>query len=299
MSQIQIVVPDGSMQDVISGLFAKAGLPVTVQNKRTKQGFVDVEWIERVIFQRPQEIPIYLNGGHFDVAIVGEDWIANWGMQSRFKVLAQLPVGRGGNRPVRIVLAVPETSGVQRAVDLPLGCEVATEYVQLTQAFFKSKGRRDIRVVPSFGNTEHKIGFGATAIVDVTESGNSLRENRLRVISEIMKSNTVIVANFKSYRDKSKRPYIDCFASLVYGAYQASLYVSLTANVPNGMLDQASDIMGGLTGPNCSPCIGKGAGWFTLQSTVPCTEEQSIIFKLLQIGVKGIRVDRNFPLIMS
>ena len=200
MSQIEIVVPDGSMQEPITSLFAKAGLPVTFEKKRTKEGRVRVDWIKRVAFQRPQEIPHYLEGGHFDVAVVGEDWITNWGYQ--FPVLLKLPLGRNGSRPIKIVLAVAQDSGYQRIEDLPAGCEVATEYVQLVQKFFVDRDRSDIRVVPSFGNTEHKVRFGATAIVDVTESGDSLRENQLTIISEIMTSHTVVVASPVSLADE-------------------------------------------------------------------------------------------------
>jgi len=295
MSQIDIVVPDGSMQEVIIGLLTKAGLPVTIEKKRVKEGRVRIDWIKRIAFQRPQEIPGYLKSGHFDVAIVGEDWIANWGYE--LPVLLKLPIGRGGGKPVKIVLAVNQTSDFQRAEELPQGCEVATEYVQLARRFFSSKGRQDIQVVPSYGNTENKIRFGATAIVDVTESGDSLTENQLKVICEIMESNTVIVANPKSLADENKRPYIDCFVQLINGAHQASKYVMLTANVPKRSLNEASRIIGGLKGPTSSPLRIKG--WFALQSVVPREDEQKVIFELLQIGVTDIIVNRDIPLVMS
>ena len=296
MSQIEIVVPDGSMQEVITSLFAKAGLPVVIEKRRTKEGKVGVDWIKRVAFQRPQEIPNYLKNGHFDVAIVGEDWIANWGYE--FPVLLKLPIGRSGNKPVKIVLAVNQASDFRRAEELPQNCEVATEYVQLVQRFFIDLGRNDIKVVPSFGNTEHKIGFGATAIVDVTESGDSLKENQLEIICEIMEFNTMVIANPESFADGSKRPYIDCFIRLINGAFQASKRVMLVANVPENVLDEASRIIGGLKGPSCSPLVGV-KGWFALQSVVAREDEQKVIFELLQIGVTDILVNRDIPLIMS
>ena len=141
MAQIDVVVPDGSMQEVVMGLFAKAGLPIALERKRTKEGRVAAEWIRRVAFQRPQEIPQYLNSGHFDVAIVGEDWIANWGYV--FPVLLKMPVGRGGNKPVRIVLAVSDASGIQDVPDMPGNAEVATEYVGLAERYFKERHRPD------------------------------------------------------------------------------------------------------------------------------------------------------------
>lgn len=294
MKPISIVVPDGSMQEVVMGLLAKAGLPVTILKKRVKEGRVDVGWISRVAFQRPQEIPHYLNNGHFDVAIVGEDWIANWGYN--FPVLLKLPIGRGGNKSVKIVLAVKNDSNLHKVEDLPQECQVATEYVQLAQRFFASKSRTDIVIVPSFGNTEHKIEFGATAIVDVTESGNSLREHQLEVICEIMESNTVVVANSKSLADDTKKAGIDCFVRLIKGAHQASRYVMITANVPKVKLDEASSIIGGLKGPSR---LTINEAWFALQSIVLKADEQEIIFKLFQIGVTDIIVIRDIPLIIS
>lgn len=293
MDSIRIVVPDGSMQEVVMTLFLKAGMPITVKNKRTKEGKVAVDWIESVVFQRPQEIPIYFNSGHFDVAIVGEDWIANWGYE--FPVLLKLPIGRSGNKPVRIVLAVSQDSGINGIEDLPEDCEVATEYVQMAENFFSKNWRDDIRIVPSFGNTEHKVQYGATAVIDVTESGDSLRENGLKIICELMESNTVVVANQKSFADESKRPYIDCFVRLINGAFQASKYVMLVANVPESVLNDASQIIGGLKGPSCSPLVGVN-GWFALQSIIPREKEQETIFNLLQIGVTDIIVNRDIPI---
>ncbi len=292
---INIVLPDGSMQEVVSGLLAKAGLPIIVGKKRVKEGRIAVPWIDRVAFQRPQEIPHYLNAGHFDLAIVGEDWIANWGYD--FPVLLKLAIGRGGNKAVKIVLAVRESSGFSTVADLPKGCDVATEYVQLVNRFFAGLDRTDIRVIPSCGNTEHKVHFGATGVVDVTESGESLRENRLYVIHQIMESHTVVVANPSSFADDFKRPYLDCFARLLKGASEASRYVLLTANVPEKVLDDAARIIGGLKGPSRSPLTT--AGWFALQSVVPREKEHEVIFGLLQIGVTDIIVNREIPMIMS
>ena len=295
MNEISIVAPDGSMEKVILKLFANAGLEVLIDRERTKEGKVAVDWIQRIAFQRPQEIPVYLKNGHFDIAIVGEDWIASWGYV--FPVLLKLPIGRSGNKSVRIVLAVSQNSEINKPEDLPLGSEIATEYIELVEKFLLKIGRSDIRVIRSFGNTEHKINFGATAIVDVVESGRSLRENNLKVIAEIMESNTVIVANPKSLADESKRLYIDCFVRLIKGAYQASQYVLMVANVPQEVLGEAGQIMGGLKGPSSSPLVTRD--WFALQSIVRREDEQTIIFKLLQIGVTDIVVNREIPLIMT
>jgi len=295
---ISIAIPDGSMQEVITGFFTKAGLPIITEKERTNEGkVVGTDWIERVAFQRPQEIPPYVNGGCFDVAIVGEDWIANWGYE--FPVLLKLPIGRGGNKPVKIVLAVAQDSEIQSVKRLPSSCVVATEYVELVQEFFSRRKRQDIRVVRSWGNTETKVRFGVTAIVDVTESGDSLRDNKLKVIREIMESSIVVIANVKSFADESKRHYIDYFVRRIKGAYQASKYILLAANVPKRNLYEASKIIGGLKAPSCQPLKGID-GWFALQSFVLREDEQKIIFDLLQIGVTDVVIiTRDIPSIMT
>ena len=285
---LKIVIPDGSMQEVVTNLLAKAGLPI-------KEGKIAVPWVNEVSPQRPQEIPHYLKGARFDVGIVGEDWIANWGYE--FPVLLKLPIGRSGNKPVKIVLAVKKDSGFKSVQDLPRFCEVATEYVPLTERFFREAGREDILVMSSYGKTEQKIDFGASAIVDVTESGKSLKKNGLVVIAELMESNTVLVVNPTSYSDMEKRPYIDCLVALLKGAYQASQYIMLIANVPEKAIGEASKIIGGLKGASKSPLMVDG--WFALQSIVLRENEHDIIFKLLQIGVTDIIVNRDIPLIMS
>ncbi len=291
--KLSIVVPDGSMQEAIMSLFAKAGLTVTVSKERTKEGLVAVDWIEKVVFQRPQEIPHYLNNGHFDVAIVGEDWIENWGY--KFPVLLKLPIGRNGNESVKIVLAVGTWSSISKLQDLPPGSEIATEYVELAKRFFAEQ-KMIIRVVPSFGNTEHKVRYGATGIIDVTESGESLRENNLKIIHTIMESQTVIVTTEEAL--STKKFYIDTFTRLVHGAAQAARCVMLTANVPEEILDRASSIIGGLKGPTCSPLLNVDR-WFSLQSIVPRSDEHKVILELLKIGVTDIIVNRDIPLIMS
>jgi len=291
---IRIVIPDGSMQKVVLNLFSKAGLPVSVEERRGK-GHVAVDWISEVALLRPQEIPGYLEAGHFDVAIVGQDWLADWGLG--FPVLVELPIGRSGDKPVTIVLAVDKDSNIDRAEDLPDGCEVATEYTRLTRRFFDRMGRPKIRVVLSYGKTELKVGFGATAIVDVVETGESLAANHLKVIHTLMQSSTVVVANPASYADRVKRPYITCFCKLIEGAYRASLYVEMFANVPKAVVAEASQIMKGMKGPTISPLTTKG--WYALHALVEKSREHKVIFDLLQIRVTGIVVVRDIPLVMT
>ena len=183
--------------------------------------------------------------------------------------------------------------------DLPPNCRVATEYLKLAKKFFCEKGRPDIQVFRSHGNTEHKIGLGlAEAIIDVVESGESLRENQLKIICEVISSSSIVVAaNADSLANDGKEPYLKCFAKLIGGAFQASKYVMLIANVPETVFNEACAIMGGLKDPTYSPLTK--IGWFALQSIVPREQEQVVIKNLLQIGVTDIIVNRNIPLVMG
>jgi ATP phosphoribosyltransferase len=297
MIPINVVAPDGSMFEPISNLLERAGLKVEVEGDRNKVGTVpSVIWIGSFAFQRPYDIPRRLQRGLFDVAIVGEDWLKNWGLE--FPVLLKLPMGRGGNKPVKIVLAAKEQA-FQKPSDLPQGCIVATEYVQLATDYFAELGRQDIVVEWSPGNTEDKIEWGdAVAIVEVTESGRSLKVHGLAIIDEIMESNTVVVANAESLKDSEKQASINCFRRLIEGAYRATFNVVMTANVPEAVINEATRIIGGLKGPSRSPIQGL-PGWYALESVVPRTREVPVVFELLQLGVTDIIVNRDSALIMS
>jgi ATP phosphoribosyltransferase len=295
---LRIVVPDGSMEEPIKNLFTQAGIPITILSQRTKQGSTQVDWIEKLMFQRPQEIPLYLEAGHFDLAIVGQDWLANWDVN--YEPLLKLPLARQSDNPVKIVLAVSALSGYSSIKDLPPGCTVATEYVELVERLFiqDKYERDDLIILPSYGNTEHKIQFGATAIVEVTETGTSLEENGLKIIETLMESFTVVVANPNSYyQAEGKRPYIDLLVKLLRGAMQARKFIRIEANVPETRIEEASKIMGGLKGPTISRL--SVPGWLSMVSYVPRATEQNVIFELLQLDVTDIAVLRDVPLIMS
>lgn len=298
MDGLRIVLPDGSMQKPVANLFERAGLPIRVLDARTGEGRVGVHWIKEIVFLRPQEIPHLLEAGHFDLGITGEDWIANWRLV--FPTLCSFPMGRSGLKPIRIVLAVREMSDCKKPEDLPKKCRVATEYVELTEEFFLKIERPDIIVMPSFGKTERKIRYGAGAIVDVCESGDSLAANHLRIIHTLMESHTVLAANPDSFENRSKKPFINALARLLQGAFRASRYVLIIANVPENVLDEASRCLGGLKGPTCSPLLMvTKEKWFALQAFVPKEDEQEIILKLLALGVTNIAVNREIPLIMA
>ncbi len=290
---IRIVGPDGSMGNWFADLLCKIGLEVDFSG-RTKKGTTNVPWIESVTLQRPQEIPLYLEQGYFDVAPVGQDWLANYDLP--LVELMTIPVGRSADRPVRIVLAVPEDSDWTSVNDIPPMTVVATEYYELARRYFRSKHKK-VKLIRSWGNTEHKVLYGAQAIVDVTETGNSLKENHLKIIETIMVSNMAIVANPDSLKNEQKAEYINHFVAMVKGTLLADKYVRIEANVPESLIEVAAKILGGLKGATIS--LVTTAGWISMTAYVPKNIEYQIIFDLTKIGVTDIAVIRQIPFIMQ
>lgn len=295
MRRLKLVGPDGSMFEWLKELFRAMGMTIVMKSARTKEGSIQSSLIESVMIQRPQEIPLLLQAGYFDIGITGEDWLTNWGL--KLKILLTIPVGRNGNGAVKIVLAVRKDSGINSARDLPRSCTIATEYVQLAKRYLKKIGRTDVRIMPSFGNTEQKLQFGATAIIDVTESGESMRANNIAIIETIMTSAMAIVVKPKIMNDPEMRSQIECFVRLAEGVQRAQNYVRIEANVPEELIDEASQIIGGMKGATISPL--SVANWFALVGYVEKVREHQVIFALTQIGVLDVAVIRETALLME
>lgn len=292
---LRLVIPDGSMMKVVMEWLEKAGITIMLAGSRVKSGSTNVPFISSVTLMRPQEIPVYLAKRLFDIAIANEDWIRNW--MADVVILLTVPVGRATNQAVRIVLAVAKESEHKSVKDLPPNAVIATEYVELTERYLLENSRPDISVIRSYGGTEQKIGFGADAIVDVTETGDSLVANGLVVIDEIMTSNTVIAVNKEAYADPQLRPLIDWFVAVVEGAVKSAGYILMQANVPEEKLDQAIAIIGGMLSPTKNPLAI--AGWYELSSYVEKSRQHNVIFQLLQLGVKDICVSDSVSMVMG
>ncbi|MFA6963391.1 MAG: ATP phosphoribosyltransferase [Patescibacteria group bacterium] len=290
-----LAVPDGSMEAVVINWLKKAGIAILFSNGRVKTGTTNVPFIQSLTLLRPQEIPIYLEKGCFQVAIANEDWIANW--QSDVVILARFPIARATNQAVRIVLAVSKASGYEAIGDLPKGSTIATEYVELTGQYLAQKGRADIEVIRSWGGTEQKIKFGAAAIVELTETGSSLISNGLKIIDEIMISNTVIAVNREAYNNIDLRPQIDWFVEVMKGANLADSYVFVQANVSEGAVKKASEILGGMYAPTISSLTT--SGWYSISAYVLKNCQHEIVFQLLQMEVKDICVHDNISMVLG
>jgi ATP phosphoribosyltransferase len=200
---LAVVLPKGSLEKQVLELFSSADLAVIRGSDRDYHAHVDDPRIDKVRFLRPQEIPTYVEQGIFDLGISGRDWITE--TQADVVSLGEIGGGRAGEAVVRVVLAVPKESPWESAADLPEGVRVSTEMPETTRRFLEEKGVK-AKVFTSHGATEAKIPDIVDAIVDLTETGSSLRKAGLKIIETLLTSRTELIANRAAYEDPAKRP---------------------------------------------------------------------------------------------
>jgi ATP phosphoribosyltransferase len=243
---LSLVLPKGSLEKATLDLFAAADLAVRRGSDRDYHAAVDDPRIDRVRFLRPQEIPSYVEQGLFDLGICGRDWVHE--TSSDVVTVTELEYSKATSNPVRIVLAVPKEMGVERGDQLPDGVRVSTEYPELTRRYFEKVGVR-ARIVPSYGATEAKVPDIVDAIVDVTETGSSLRKHGLKVVETLLTSRTELVANEASWADEEKRAAMQDLSLLLQGAIRARGQVLLKLNVAGGYLAAVLDVLPSMTSP--------------------------------------------------
>jgi len=306
MAQVlKLGIPKGSLEKATLDLMARAGYEIQVSDRSYLPRTDDPE-IEAVML-RAQEMSRYVELGALDAGLTGQDWIAE--NASRIHVVADLIYAKSSLASVRWVLAVPEDSRVQKPKDLA-GGRVATELVEVTKRYFRDHGVKGVHVEFSWGATEIKPALqqavseqvdedgldaeavkarGVDAIVDVTETGSSLRANRLRVIDTVMQSNTQLVANRRAWQDPWKRAKIENLAMLLQGAINAKEMVGLKMNAPKGPWEKTirkilpaeqSPTVSGLADPN----------WVAVEVILPAATERELIPKLKRAGASGIIV---------
>src|SRR5512135_1912981 len=247
---LSLVLPKGSLEKATLDLFGAANLAVRRGSDRDYHASVDDPRIDRVRFLRPQEIPQYVEQGLFDLGITGRDWIAETG--AAVVTVAELEYSKATSRPVRVVLAVPRESPAERGDQLPDGVRVSTEYPELTRRFFDEAGVK-ARIVPSYGATEAKVPDIVDAIVDITETGSSLRQHGLKVVETLLTSRTELVANAEAYADAGKRAAMEDVALLLAGAIRARGQVLVKLNVAAGDLAAVLEVMPSATSPTLMP----------------------------------------------
>jgi ATP phosphoribosyltransferase len=285
LNRLKLGIPAGSLQEATAELFRRAGYKITF-NARSYYPSIDDEEIECMLI-RAQEMARYVQDGVLDAGLTGYDWIVEH--QADVHEVAELVFSKVSRRPVRWVLCVPEDSPVQSVKDLE-GKRIATEAVGLTTRYLEQHGVR-AKVEFSWGATEVKPPQLADAIVEVTETGSSLRANHLRIVDEILTSTTRFIANRQAYADPWKQRKIDDIVLMLRGALAAEGKVGLMMNVPRASLAKVLALLPALQKPTISSLADEA--WVDVMTILDEPIVRNIIPRLKAAGAKGIV---EFPL---
>ena len=286
-NKLKLGIPKGSLQDATIHLFARAGFNIYASTRSYFPAIDDPD-IDCMLI-RAQEMARYVADGVLDAGLTGQDWIAehaagNGSETPAIVPLADLIYAKQSFGKVRWVLAVPEESTYRTPQDLE-GATIATELVRATQAYFGKLGVR-VNVEFSWGATEVKPPMLADAIVEVTETGTSLRANRLRIIDTVMESNTQLIANTRSLDDAWKRTKLDNIALLLKAAIEAQGRVGIMLNVRTADLDAVLALLPALQRPTISPL--SDASWVALNTIIEERTVRDLIPKLKGARAEGI-----------
>lgn len=280
MPELKLGLPKGSLQESTFALLKNAGWSFNVSSRSYYPTCDDGELSS--MLARPQEMSRYVERGVMDAAITGLDWTLENG--SDVEVLERLVYAKATRKPVRWVLAVPEESPIQEAKDLE-GKVISTEVVNLVRRYFEERGVK-VTVEFSHGATEVKVPHLADAIVDVTETGSSLRANRLRIVDTVQESVTVIVANRAAYADPWKKKKIDALVMMLKGALAAKEKVLLKLNVAENNLAQVTETLPSLHAPTVNKLSEEG--WWAVECVVDEIQVRDLIPALKDRGAEGI-----------
>lgn len=282
MSQVlKLGVPKGSLQNATVDLFARSGWKINV-NGRSYFPDIDDDEIECSIC-RAQEMSRYVEQGILDAGLTGLDWTLE--NNSKVKVVADLVYSKVSFRPARWVLAVSKDSKVKRLEDLA-GKKIATELVNFTRRYFKDQGI-PVQVEFSWGATEAKVASGlADAIVEVTETGSTIKAHGLKVIKELMETNTQLIANRKAWRDGWKKNKIRNIALMLQGALRAEALVALKMNVPRNKVEKIIEILPSLNAPTVANL--HQPDWVSVESVVAGSVVRDLIPEMIKRGAEGI-----------
>ena len=273
-------LPSGSLMEATLSLFKRAGFSISGTSRSYRPLVDDPELRLRML--RAQEISRYVEGGFLDCGITGRDWVEENG--SDVEVIAELPYSKATANPTRWVIAVPEDSPYLSVKDLE-GKRVATEAVGLTRRYFESKGVK-AELEFSWGATEVKVPDLVDAIVDITETGNSIRANKLRIIDTLLETNTKFIANKASWANPAKRKKIETIALLLRGALEAESKVGLKMNLPKSALDSVVRTLPALRNPTISQL--SSPDWIALETIIDESVVREIIPQLKALGAEGI-----------
>lgn len=252
---LTMALPKGSLEEQTLLLFAQADLEVKKSSREYNPTISDPR-IGKIKILRPQEIPIFVQDGEFDLGISGYDWVTESGAD--VIEVADMPYAKTGTGVVTMVLAVPDTSPIQSARDIEPGSRITTEFPNVTRRYFEELGI-PVEVFFSHGATEAKVPDMMDALVDLTETGSTLRRNGLKIVDTVLTSTTRLLANKDSWADPIKRREIEEIRTLLLGVIEARGRVLLSMNVPQNRLDEVIATLPSMKHPTVSPLYGSDA----------------------------------------
>jgi ATP phosphoribosyltransferase len=281
MNVLKLGIPKGSLEEATRRLLEKSGWSISV-NHRNYFPEINDETVKCSLL-RAQEMSIHVENGAIDVGLTGRDWTEE--NESDVVTVAELVYSKASQNPARWVLAVSPDSDIKQLSDLK-GKTIATELVNYTRKYFAQRGI-DVKVEFSWGTTEAKIVAGLSdAIVEVTETGSTIRAHGLKIIHELMQSNTVLIANKHAWEDSWKRSKIQQIALLLKGALRAENMVGLKMNIPKERLDGIVKILPSITSPTIANLFQ--SNWVSIEVMIHKEEVRELIPQLRREGAEGI-----------
>ena len=279
--KLNLGIPKGSLQNATLALFKRSGWTINI-NGRSYFPEINDDSITCAIC-RAQEISRYVENGTLDAGLTGKDWIAE--NNSDVQVVQDLVYSKVSARPARWVLAVPYDSPIQSLEDLK-GKKIATELVEFTRRYFSAR-KLDVEIEFSWGATEAKAVAGlADAVVEVTETESTIKAHGLRIVHELMQTNTQLIANRRAWENEEKRWKIEQIALLLKGALRGQKLVGLKMNVEQANLEQIVSLLPSLNAPTVAPLYQ--TTWFSVETVIASDEVRDLIPELLKQGAEGI-----------
>src|SRR5918992_96894 len=280
---LKLVIPKGSLERATLELFEAADLKVDRGSDREYRGSIRDPRIESVAILRPQEIPTYVEDGYFDLGVTGEDWVAE--TDAKVVHVTPLEYSKQTDLPVKIVLAVPREAGITAPDQIRPGSRISTEFPNLTKAYFERLGI-PVRIFLSYGATEAKVPEIVDAIVDLTETGSTLRRHGMEIIDVLLESRTQLIANRESWDDEAKRRAIEDLTILLTGTIDARARVLVKLNIERSRLDAVVAALPAMRAPTISELAE--AGYFAVETVVPKTAINTLIPELKGLGAEDI-----------
>jgi ATP phosphoribosyltransferase len=280
---LRLVVPKGSLEEQTLRLLEAADLQVRRGSSRDYHGTIDDDRIERVSVLRPQEIPTYVQDGLFDLGVTGHDWVME--TDADVETLTSLSYAKSGTgHGTRIVLAVPNDHPATCAKEMPPDSRISTEFLNLTTRYFDELGI-PVRVVWSYGATEAKVPEIVDAIVDVTETGSTLRAHGMKIIETLLESDVLLIANRAAAADREKRAAMDDITTLLLGALRAEGRVLIKLNVGEDRLQAILEVVPSMKAPTVSQL---SEGGYAIETVVDKARINRLIPLLKAAGASDI-----------